>query len=320
MTLAWSAGRRRAGRRVSVFGPWIVGAALLFADGAAFALASPALVVADGTGIDVEQLQAQLAVELANGRSPVRIELSRSRDLVHARLVFGDGGVEDRDIALGDVAATEAPRVLALALAELSQAHTAVPPIAPKPAPAAPKPAPPAEAPAPVRAAPVTFGGEAAVGARGYTLAGTLALEPRIGIFLRHTSGARLDLAVVYQTAWASDAIGSVSFNAIGGALGLSYSHAILPGFFLRFGPRVDVLAAFGSGTATGLARATNEQAAVVGLVAEVAASVQFFRVLPLVVVIDGGGMVRGFELRADDRTPLAARGATFGARLGFAL
>lgn len=300
---------------------------------AAWAAEAPELVVTEGASIDPSRLRTHLSIELVGDDLPTRIEVSRAalgasagakaRGPARVRLVFADGSTEERELGLADVTEGDVPRVLALAIAEASRAHVGAPRPAAPPAPTASlaRPVPPRPAltaPTPPRPS-FRFGAEGAIGARGYGTAGTLAVEPRLGVFVRHTTGARAELAFAYAAASASDPLGSVSARAFLGSLGASYERDLTSRLALSLGPRLDIGAAVGSGEATGGARASSASGAMVGVVGEIVGRLRLSASLRALIAVDAGGVMRGLSFGADQRVPIALGGATFAARLGLA-
>ena len=275
-----------------------------------------------GTGVESKALEGHLAVELDRATGPQRVEVARQGASLRVRLVYADGSDERLVVDVTDVS-DGAPRVLALAIGEAARLHVARPERAAPPAP----PARPANvtptAPAPTSLPPPSTPAigvlvSASLGARAFGAAGNVGFEPRLAIGLVHRSGVVAELGGAYFTAGASDPLGDVRLHAVGASLAFAYERALVSSVFVRAGPRLDVGAAFGSGTATSTALASTTSGALVSLVGEAVVSVGFGARNPwLLVAIDAGGVLRGIDLRADDRTPLAALGATFGGRLG---
>ncbi len=300
------------------------------------------LSVEPAAGIDAGKLRERLRIELADvARSPVRVIVSAAGARTRVELVFEDGARDTREADLSDAAPGETERVLALSIAE--QLRTAPPPVssssadagAPEVSPAilAPRPVPVVpSAPAPERAPPigergpesepeepsVRSGVHAALGARVFGEAATLLVEPRIGVAVRHRSGARVDVAVLYAHAESTDPLGVVVMNAFGGSLGLSFDRALAGAFSLRAGPRLDVSAGFAEGApVSGAVVGGTARAPLVVLVGETELRFVPTHGLGLSLAADLGGGLAGLDLRADDRTPSALYGVTFGARFG---
>lgn len=299
------------------------------------------LSVEPAAGIDAGKLRERLRVELADvARSPVRVIVSAAGARTRVELVFEDGARDTREADLSDAAPGETERVLALSIAE--QLRTAPPPVsspsadagapevspailAPRPVPVvppAPAPrAPPsgARAPEPESVQPaVRSGVHAALGARVFGKAATWLVEPRIGVALRHRSGARVDVAVLYAHAESTDPLGVVVVNGFGGSLGVSFDRPLGGPLSLRAGPRLDVSAAFAEGApVSGSVVGGTARGPLVVLVGETELRFVPTRGLGLSLAVDLGGGLAGLDLRADERTPSALYGVTFGARLG---
>lgn len=276
-----------------------------------------------GAGVESKALEGHLAVELDRATGPQRVEVARQGGSLRVRLVYADGSDERLVVDVTDVSDGAAPRVLALAIGEAARLHVARPERAAPPAP----PARPANvtptAPAPTSLPPPSTPAigvlvSASLGARAFGAAGNVGFEPRLAIGLVHRSGVVAELGGAYFTAGASDPLGDVRLHAVGASLAVAYERALASRVFVRAGPRLDVGVAFGSGTATSTALASSTSGALVSLVGEGVVSVGLGARNPwLLVAIDAGGVLRGIDLRADDRTPLAALGASFGGRLG---
>lgn len=283
-----------------------------------------------GAGIETKVLEGHLAVELEPTTAPQKVEIARQGASLRVRLAYADGSEERLTVDVTDVAGEAAPRVLALAIGEAARLHVARsdrPPPAPVPAPLPP---PRVVAPAPSPDVPLPSTREPAVrallstsiGARVFSAAGSVGVEPRLAFGLAHRSGFIADIGVWYLTAGASDTLGDVRLHAFGGSLGAGYELALSSRVRVRGGPRLDVGAAFGSGTAnanaTRPALASSTSAPLASLVGEVVVSVRLGARQPwLLLALDAGGVLRGLDLRADDRTALAALGGSFGGRLG---
>ncbi len=287
-----------------------------------------------GAGIETKVLEGHLAVELEPTTAPQKVEIARQGASLRVRLAYSDGSEERLTVDVTDVADDAAPRVLALAIGEAARLHVArserLPP-APLPAPLPPPrvvaPAPPPDVPLPSTREPAVRALlSTSIGARVFSAAGSLGVEPRLAFGLAHRSGFIADIGVSYLTAGASDTLGDVRLHTIGASLGAGYELALSSRVRVRGGPRLDVGAAFGSGTAnanananaTRPALASSTSAPLASLVGEVVVSVRLGARQPwLLLALDAGGVLRGLDLRADDRTALAALGGSFGGRLG---
>lgn len=302
--------------------------------------AEPKLSVEPSAGVDAGKLREHLRVELADVvRSPVRVIVSAAGSRTRVEVVFEDGARDTREADLSDAAPGETERVLALSIAEqirtappavssatsdagAPEASPSGPPVRPLPV-VPPAPArertPPSGARAPESDGPsVRSGVDAALGARVFGKAATWLVEPRIGVALRHRSGARVDVAVLYAHAESTDPLGVVVVNGFGGSLGLSFDRPLDGPFFLRAGPRLDVSAAFAEGApVSGSVVGGAARAPLVVLVGETELRFDPTRGLGLTLAVDLGGGLAGLDLRADERTPSALYGVTFGARLG---
>jgi hypothetical protein len=280
-----------------------------------------------GAGVESKALEGHLAVELDRASAPQRVEVARQGASLRVRLVYADESDERLVVDVTDVSDAAAPRVLALAIGEAARLHVARPeraPPAPSPSPVRPAnvtpPAPSPTSPAPTSTLAPAVGMlvSASLSARAFGAAGTVGFEPRLAIGLVHRSGFVAEVGGAYFAAGASDPLGDVRLHAVGASLAVAYERALASRVFLRMGPRLDVGAAFGSGTPTGTALASSTSGALVSLIGEAVVSVRLGARNPwLLFAIDAGGVLRGIDLRADDRTPLAARGPTFGGRLG---
>jgi len=289
---------------------------------------APEVHLEGDVGVERRALEAHLAVELEGASAPSRIDITRHGSALLVRLVYADGSDERRTVDVTDVTESEAPRVLALAIGEAARLR--VPSARPEPAPAAPvvaPPAPPSPPSAPARRAPsppgegTSLGARlgAAVGVRVFGGVPSAGVEPRITFGLAY-GRVGAELGASYFTAGASDPLGELRLHAVMGALAAHYELPLSERIALRAGPRLGLGAAFGSGTSTGAALASSTSGAMVTLVGHAALVVQPVAGAPwLELGLDAGGALRGLELRADDRAPLATTGATVGASLGLA-
>lgn len=311
----------------------------------AFALdrAELELQVEPRSGIDAGKLRERLRVELADAsRTPVRVHVSSAGARTRVELVFDDGSRDTREADLSDAAAGESERVLALAIAEQVRAspvpassgerpfvdggpREATPVAPPSSSSAVLLPVPServssrvSEPPDDERLSYIRTGLHAALGMRVFGKSATLLVEPRVGVALRHGSGVRLDIALLYAHAESTDPLGVVVVNAFGGSLGASFDKPLGGAFSLRAGPRFDLSAAFAEGSpASGSVVGGTARAPLVVLVGETELRFAPTKQLGLSLAVDLGGGLSGLDLRADERTPSALYGVTFGVRLG---
>lgn len=298
----------------------------------------PELVVEAGSGLDVAKLREHLRIELVGASpQPTQVRVSTVGPRTRVELVFADGANDARETDLSDAAPGELERVLSLAIAE--QARTAprartshsndagdsevpaIPSSTVTPLPLAPRtsPATTSDVARPAVDDAIRIGVYGAFGGRMFGKAGTLLVEPRIGVAFRHGSGARLDLGLLFAHAESTDPLGRVVANAFGGSVGLSFDRQLGRSYSLRLGPRLDVSAAFAEGSPASVGvLASAARAPLVVLVGETELRFVPARSFGLTLAFDLGGGLAGLDLRADDRTPSALYGFTFGARLGF--
>ena len=279
----------------------------------------PEITSTTSVPIDARVLREHLRIELASSaRMPTSVVLQRAGESVRFTLTFSGEGPTERDVDLGDVAEGERERVLSLAIAEAVRTPGAPPATPPR---ARTAPPPPAATPRP-RASTATpawrLGYEATMGLRAYA-ARQLAWEPRALLSIRHRGGARADLGGYYAYARHGDVLGNVSLHAVGLSLGASFDTPLGRGsrWAGRLGPRLDVGGAFGSGSTVGVATAGSLVTPTATLVLEASVRVRLARAFAAVLAVDGGGVVRGVDLQADERSVLAMRGSTFAVRLG---
>ncbi len=269
------------------------------------------------------------SLEKAPRRLTVR---AADADSVEYTLWFDDAGTRTGTLSLADVAVGDRERVLALALAEAARE-----------APTPPEVAAPAVLAPPVIEAPITTAAPAAIplranahpplaetsarwrpgavaemGGRVFSATGALALDPLLGAWLRHRSGARFDLGARMLWSEQDTALGNTTLTAILGSARVSYDWALSSRAAIRIGPRVDVGAAFGSGHSRGKAiELRTQHAALTMLVADVEFRVRVARHAALALGLDAGGVLNGMELRADEQVGVVVRGATTGVHLG---
>lgn len=297
----------------------------------------PEVLVEPESGLDAAKLREHLRIELAGASpQPTRVHVSTAGPRTRVELVFDDGATDARETDLSDAAPGEIERVLSLAIAEQARtARRAMPPSNEAGAPEVAAIASSSVSPASLapRMSPATtsnaagkvpdeanrVGVHGAVGGRMFGKTATVLVEPRIGVGIRHRSGARLDLSLLFAHAESTDPLGLVVANAFGGSVGLSFERQLGRSYSLRLGPRLDVSAAFAEGSSASVGvLASTARAPLVLLVGETELRFVPTRSFGLTMAIDLGGGLTGLDLRADDRTPSALYGLTLGARLGF--
>jgi hypothetical protein len=279
----------------------------------------PELVIATETAVDAEAVRQHLRVELAEVASPARVDFVGVGGALRLRISFTDGTSEDREISLRDVGPSEVARVSALVIAESARAHRPVAravesPPAPDKAPTPPARPPPPGTPRRERA--WSFGGEGGVGLRAFDAARSVGIEPRLGVFVRHSSGGRLDAGAFYLRSSETDPLGRVTLDGIGGSIGASFERELMSSIVARVGPRFDLGAALGRGSPERGARGGTVSELLCLAAVELAVR---YSIGPLALVLAGdvGGVVAGLTLGADDRLPLAWTGLSFAGRLG---
>lgn len=282
----------------------------------------PELAITDVT-LNENALRTYVQVEFEGIEAPLRIEIAKKAAAVRLTLTFHDGTVERRDVDLRDIAVAEVPRVLSLIIGETTRTRvagiSAVAPSVKTPAASyvdASLPAPPVVDTS--RSYPM-YGVEGAIGLRGFDAGKTIGIEPRLDLFLRASRRIRFDLGVYYFDASASDPLGNVKLQGLGGSVGASYELNVIPRLTARLGPRFDLGAMFGEGTSSGTATDQSGSSGHIAIVGEMGLR---YRIewLSFFLMGDVGGVLSGVRLQADERTPLESNGATFGGRLGLAI
>jgi hypothetical protein len=239
-------------------------------------------------------------------------------DRAHAR-------TDSRVILLTDVGLPDRARVVALGLAELVRAfaprrqvregpHAPAPPALPSPVPAVEVPQlGPAELPA-------TVALDASVGAIAFPMHGAWLVDPRIGAERRLAGAlwARADLGV--WLGGADDTLGNARLVVPTLDLGVMWRVEPNKVFTLGAGPMLGVGVAFASADAIGSSRATAESALTMQVLLGADLRVRVLGPLALTAGASAGVMLRGAEVRADDRVLLAATGLCVAGRAGVVL
>jgi hypothetical protein len=282
-------------------------------------------------GISIERLmyhtriEASAVVVAAPAPAALRAFVDPGTDGLSVAITVEDRArarTDSRVIPLADVAASDRARVVALGLAEVVRAFA----VAPAPptgaraqaAQAAPIPAAAIETPSATPAeSPPTGAVDVTVGAIGFPADGAWLIDPRAGVE-RRLSGAlwaRADVGV--WIGGAQDALGDARLTVPSLGLGLMWRIDPTRALTLGAGPMLDVGVAFGSADARAASRAAAETA--LTLRASLAADMRVRIVGPLALTAgaSAGGMLRGAELRADDRVLLAATGFCVAGRAG---
>lgn len=264
--------------------------------------------------IDLSTLRERLQLELVDTTdAPTTISLSGSEHRLTFTVQFRDGSHSFRTLDFDDVATEERENVLALAIAEAAHAHSALPPAPNGESRPEPEHVSPTKGPSELR-----WGYAAALGGRMFTARGTFGLEPRLGLWLRHQSGMRVDLSASYLWSTANDTLGRVTAQVAGGSLAIGYDRWTPNNdLAFHFGPRLDLGGTVGSATANAGVIAHSTADVHVGIAAEAGARLRATRAVAVAVEIDIGWIPRGLDLRAEGRPVLQTQGATLGLRLG---
>lgn len=236
---------------------------------------------------------------------------------------------DSRVVALADVPRGDRARVVAIALGEMVRARrAAVPPPATSPAaPAAPPgspaassssaPAAAAEAPPPAAVSPPAMAIEAMGGGAWFSQRNSALVDLRLGgerrLALPLWARAELGLGL----GGASDRAGDVALVLPSIALGVRLRADVSRSLVLGAGPMLDAGVAFASGAASTGARGLTAEALTVRAAIEADGRLRVADSVYFVLGLGVGVMLRGAELHADDRVPLAAAGLALGARAG---
>lgn len=282
-------------------------------------------VTGDRATLDATKLDELIALELGADASRVRavaVDVHGSRAEIDVRL--GD----DARRASVAIAATEPERALALFVAELARG-TAVPEQPPSAAATAPPPpsAPPPTTPAPSEAErvapprssdastaePLAFSLLATMGARFATSRGGVTATPHIELGARRRDLFRIGAIVRYGYASSDDALGTIRAHSLTGGVAGTYVVASGASLALATGPRLElgVIAGHGDGTNGEASSAFTFTGAW-----ELELSVKL-GAISLLGSVEGGSILRGIELRADDRSVLYLSGPFVGFALG---
>lgn len=164
----------------------------------------------------------------------------------------------------------------------------------------------------------MTFGVEATFGLRVFAPMGTVALEPRLSVRAELASGWGAELNAFYIRSGATDPLGKATLDGFGGGASLSYGLVSSRAVRLRVGPRLDVAVLQGTGDASSEESigktATSPFVATAG---EIVLRTRLVGRTWFVFGADTGYVLHGFDLRADDRRLVAAKGWFVGGRLG---
>lgn len=148
------------------------------------------------------------------------------------------------------------------------------------------------------------------------TAGGAAVVSPRVEGGLRASKALRLGVIARYAYASAEDPLGRVTVHGVTGGVAATFTVLARRSFAVASGPRVELGWLGGSGEGQN-GRSTSTFAASGAW--EIELSVPLGPVT-LFGAVEGGALVRGLQLRADERTVLDMSGALLGASAGVAL
>ena len=234
---------------------------------------------------------------------------------------------DSRVVMLAKVEPSARARVVALALAEMVRAHRSSATPSPSAGGAPPKPPAPDHSEASKDVAPPSASSRPAPPPQHLSIDGMAGLSqlPKRGstLFEARVAGERLVTGFIWARAQigvavgaASDPLGDARLTLPSLALGLRARSDPGATFSVGFGPTLDAGVAFASGSSA-MAHASSDDALTLRASLDADLRARLGPALFVVVAASGGYLLRGAELRADDRVIMGASGAALGALCG---